>query len=419
VKRQFLPTALAALALLLAMGCATSGSPGPQVAEPVKAPSPSAGADGGPNTHALMLFDDANQAAASQASAKAPDNAALERKYDAARQADPHLAEADFNLAVLAERQGKREQAFVLYRSALDKKPSLKAAAEALARLTAEQGDIPSAIAQWMDIAQKFPDDAGSRVALAELYRLSSDHDRALEFARQALIRDPKSVGAYKVMLRSDLDRKQYALAKLVGLRALKIDDKDPELYVALGNIQLAEGQPDQAAIQFKRALEVKPDDRGALIELARLALADQDYAAAEASLRRLVETGGGTAEVQLALGVAYKGLGQPDKALAAYDAAEHLNGRLAAVYLDRGILLQRMKGAPDKALEQYKRYVELVGGEGQLPGDSPVPALRREAEQMVRAKAEARKVEEQARTPAPAPAAPAQKPAAAVPTHP
>jgi len=75
------------------------------------------------------------------------------------------------------------------------------------------------------------------------------------------------------------------------------------------------------------------------------------------------------------------------------------------------------MKGAPDRALEQYKRYVDLIGGEGQLPGDSPVPSLRREAEQMVRAKAEAHKVEEQARTPAPPPSA--KPPAAATPTHP
>ena len=414
MTRPLLSIALLGLGLLLA-GCATSAGGGPAPSEPVKQPTVTGPADGGPSAHALALFDDANQAAAAQA--KAPDNAALERRYDAVRQADPRLAEADFNLAVLAERQGKREQAFVLYRSALDKKPSLKAAAEALARLTQEQGDIPSAIAQWMDIAQKFPDDAGSRVALAELYRQGSDHDRALDFARQALIRDPKSMSAYKVMLRSHLDRKQYALAKLVGLRALKIDDKDPDLYVALGDIQLAEGQPDQAAIQFKKALEVRPDHTGALTELARLGLADQDYAAAEASLRRLVETGAATAEVQLALGVAYKGLGQPDKALAAYDAAEHLNARLAAIYLDRGILLQRMKGAPDRALEQYKRYVDLIGGEGQLPGDSPVPSLRREAGQMVRAKAEAHKVEEQARTPAPPPSA--KPPAAATPTHP
>jgi tetratricopeptide (TPR) repeat protein len=418
-------TLLGALVALTLAGCATPGSAGPEPAAANKpaAPPVASTADAPPNSRAMTLFDDANQTAQAQAKAKAPDDAALERKYDAARQADPRLAEADFNLAVLAERQGKREQAYLLYRSALDKKPSLKPAAEALARITAEQGDIPSAMAQWSDIALKFPDDSGSRVALAELYRQSSDHDRALEFARQALIRDPKNVAAYKVMLRSDLDRKQYALARLVGLRALKIDEKDPELYVALGEVQLAEGQPDSAEVQFKKALEMKPDDRAALTQLARLALAEQDYPAAEVALRRLVETGGGTAEVQLALGVAYKGLGQPDKALAAYDAAEKLNGRLAAVYLDRGIVLQRYKGAPDRALEQYKRYVELLGGEQSLPGDSPVPTLRREAEQMMKAKAEARRVEEQAKTPAPA-AAPAPapapaKPAPATPTKP
>jgi len=397
-------------ALLAAAGCATSGSPAP---EPSAAPAPSAGPtggapDAGPSTHAVLLFDDANRSAQAQAKSKAQDDAALERKYEAARQADPRLAEADYNLAVVVERQGRREQAFLLYRSALDKKPSLRPAADALARMTAEQGDIPSAMAQYSDIAQKFPDDASSRVALAELYRLSSDHDRAMEWARAALIRDPKNIAAYKVMLRSDIDRKQYALAKLVGLRALKLDERDPEIYVALGEVQLAENQPDKAALQFRKVLEVKPDDRAALTHLAWLALLDQDYAQAEPALRKLVESGGGTAEVQLALGVTYKGLGQPDKALAAYDAAERLNPRLAAVYLDRGIVLQRSKGAPDRALEQYRRYVELLGGEQSLPQDSPVPALRREAEQAMRAKAEARKVEEQARTPAPAPAAPA-----------
>ncbi len=415
-----LPLLLSAGMTLLGLsGCATSGASAPEAAPaPVKATAPAAvetQPDGGLSSRALALFEGANQSAAAQSKAAAPDNAALERQYDAARAADPRLAEADFNLAVLAERQGKREQAFLLYRSALDKKPSLKVAAEALARMTAEQGDVPSAMAQWNDIAQKFPDDSGARVALADLYRISGDHDRCLEYARQALIRDPKNVAAYKVMMRSDLDRKQYALARLVGLRALKIEEKNAGLYVLLGQVALAEGQPDQAAVQFKKALEVKADDRPALVELSRVALAEQDYALAERLLRRLVESGGGTAEVQLALGVAYKGLGQPDKALLAYDAAQKLNGRLAAVYLDRGICLQRMKGAPDRALEQYKRYVEVLGGEQAVPDNSPLPALRREAEQMVRAKAEAQKVEEQARMPAPAaPAAPKPTPAPA-----
>ncbi len=108
---------------------------------------------------------------------------------------------------------------------------------------------------------------------------------------------------------------------------------------------------------------------------------------------------GGGSAEVHLDLGVAYRGLGQPDKALAEYDAAEKLQPRLAAIYLNRGIVLQRYKDAPEKSLELYKQYVALSGGESALPNDAPVLALRREAEQLVAAKSQARAQEQQAKT--------------------
>jgi len=96
---------------------------------------------------------------------------------------------------------------------------------------------------------------------------------------------------------------------------------------------------------------------------------------------------------------VAYRGLGQPDKALAEYDAAEKLQPKLAAVYLNRGIVLQRYKDAPDKSLELYKQYVALSGGESALPNDAPVLALRREAEALVAAKSQAKVQEQQAKT--------------------
>ncbi len=292
---------------------------------------------------------------------------------------------------MLAERQGKRDQAYAFYLSALQKKPSFKAAAEGLARLTRAQGDLTSAIAQWNDIARAFPDDAGSRAQLAELYRLSGDHDRALELARQALIRDPKNLDAYKTMLRSNLDRKQYAMAELVGVRALKISTTDPDLYLALGDVQLARGAMDKAAAQYQKALEANAGFVPARLALAQLALRDEDFAAAEKQLSRAVADGGGTAEVHLDLGVAYRGLGQPDKALVEYDAAEKLQPKLAAIYLNRGIVLQRYKDAPEKSLELYKQYVALSGGESALPNDAPVLALRREAEQLVAAKSQAR----------------------------
>ena len=96
---------------------------------------------------------------------------------------------------------------------------------------------------------------------------------------------------------------------------------------------------------------------------------------------------------------MAYRGLGQPDKALAEYDAAEKLQPKLAAIYLNRGIVLQRYKDAPDKSIELYKQYVALSGGESALPNDAPVLALRREAEALVAAKSQARVQEQQAKT--------------------
>ncbi|MGZ6035936.1 MAG: adventurous gliding motility TPR repeat lipoprotein GltE [Myxococcaceae bacterium] len=394
-----------ALAALLATACATTAPAekapaAPVASEPTTAPGPTAAsAPSAPNARAMLLFEDATKAADAQAKSGTRDDAALERRFEAVRQADPTFAEADYNLGVLAERQGKRDQAYAFYLSALQKKPSFKAAAEGLARLTQAQGDVTAAIAQWNDIARAFPDDAGSRAQLAELYRLSGDHDRALELARQALIRDPKNLDAYKTMLRSNLDRKQYAMAELVGVRALKISTTDPDLYLALGDVQLARGAMDKAAAQYQKALEANASFVPARLALAQLALRDEDFAAAEKQLSRAVADGGGSAEVHLDLGVAYRGLGQPDKALVEYDAAEKLQPKLAAIYLNRGIVLQRYKDAPEKSLELYKQYVALSGGESALPNDSSVLALRREAEQLVAAKSQARAQEQQSKT--------------------
>ena len=389
----------AAAAALLATACATSAPAEKAPAAPVTASTPAGPAPSAPNSRAMLLFEDATKAAEAQAKSGARDDAALERRFEAVRQADPSFAEADYNLGVLAERQGKREQAYASYRSALQKKPSLKPAAEGLARLTRAQGDLPSAIAQWNDIARAFPDDAESRAQLAEIYRLTNDHDRAQELARQALIRDPKSLGAYKTLLRSNLDRKQFAMAELVGVRALKISTTDPDLYLAIGDVQMAKGAPDKATAQYQKALEANGSFVPARLALARLALRDEDFAAAEKHLSRAVTDGGGSAEVHLDLGVAYRGLGQPDKALAEYDAAEKLQPKLAAIYLNRGIVLQRYKDAPDKSLELYKQYVALSGGESALPSDAPVLALRREAEALVAAKSQGRVQEQQLKT--------------------
>lgn len=349
------------------------------------------------SSRSQLLFEDALKAAEAQRKSGRWDYPVLERKFQAALEADSRLAEADYNLGVLAERQGKLDEASRHYKSALRRKPSLHQAQENLAVLAQNKGDVQGAVGMYQEIIKNNPDDASSRARLAEIYRRNGEQERAMEMARQSLVKDPKTLGAYKVMMRSYADQKKPAMAKLVALRALKLDDRDPELYQTLGLLLLQENEPEKARVQFRKAVEVQNDYLPAHIQLARMALKSEDYAGAEGHLRRVLQANGKNPEALLDLGVAYKGLGQYDKAMQAYDEAEKINGDLPAIYLNRGIILHKVKDAPERAMELYRKYLALAG-EAALPADAPIFALMKEADQLIQAKAEAKEAEMQAK---------------------
>lgn len=389
---------LLAAVSLAAAGCTSS-----------KATGPAAGKTAGPNAGkteaaqpisntAKARFEDALKAFDTQKKAKAIDYPSLERKFQAALEADGNLAEADYNLGVLAERQGKLTEARAHYKTALAKKPSLRQASENLAVMEQNAGNVAGAVALYQEVLQRYPDDAQSRARLAEIYRQQGDHTKAMDLSRAALMRDPQSTTALKVMIRSYLDRKQLAMAKLVALRGVKLDATDPELHHAVGLILLKEGDVDEARLSFKKALEVREDYVPSHVELAQLALNAENFPAAEQHLRRILQADGKNAAAHLGLGVAYKGMGQYDKAMQEYDEAEKLDPELAAVNLNRAIILHRVKDAPERAEELYRKYIAMAGGEVALPAEAPVFALLREVEVIVNAKREARFAEEQAK---------------------
>lgn len=384
------------LALLTLVGCATQKG----VARPseVKVGGPQVG-QGKPvqpeiSTRAKLLFEDAVKLAQAQERAGTWDYATLERKFQAAVNEDPDLAEAEYDLGVLAERQGKKAEAVAHYQAALRKKPTLKQAAENLAVIMQNDGNVQGAVQIYQKILERYPDDGSSRARLAEIYLQQGDHERAMEMAREALIREPKTLTAYKVMMRSNLERGQLSMARLVALRAQKLDDKDPELYFTVGQIFLKEKDRDHAIIQFNKALEVRPDYLPAHVELAKISMQNEDYAGAEEHIRHLLQADAKNAEAHVALGVAYKGMGQFDKALQEYEQAEKLDPELASVYLDKGVILARYKNAPEKGLELFKKYVALSG---EVNSEAPVFKLIDETQDVLKKKEEERLALEEA----------------------
>lgn len=374
-----------------------AGEPPPAMAEH----SPS---DSGPkvpeqpkiSSRATLQFEEANKFMEQQKHSGTPDYATAARKYEAAVAADERLAEADYNLGVISERQGNIPDAEAHFKTALSKKPSLRAAAEGLARVAESRGDTQAALSGYEDVAKQYPDDARSRARIASMLQKAGDDDQALEYSRQALMRDPKSLLALKAMMNVFINKREFPMARLVALRALKVSDSDPELYQAIGLVFTAEKQPDKARVQFTKALSVRPEFLPAHLMLAKLALKDEDYPRAQGHLGQILKTDPQNAQAHLDMGVAWKGMGKYDQALAEYDAAEKLDPKLAGIYLNRGIILHHFKDSPEKGLALYRKYIELKGGDVAVPAGSPVFALVKEADQVIAAKAEAAKMEGQ-----------------------
>lgn len=392
----------AVLAGLLAPGCATPTGTGPSGVAGPKVVKNTEGAPQGEhvpeiNTRAKLAFEDAVKALEAQKKAKVMDYSGLEKKFRAAADADPALAEATFNLGVLAERQGKMKDAVSLYKEALSRKPTLRQAAENLAVIAQNNGDEKAAVAIYQDILTNYPDDASSRARLAEVYRRRGEPDKALELSREALFRDPRTLQAYKTMMAVYYEQKQYSLARLIALRAAKLDDMDPEVAYTVGLINLAEKEPAKARAQFKRAVEARSDFLPAHYELAKMAFAQEDYQGAEDHLRHIMQMTGAKPELLLNLGVAYKGMGQLDKALVTYDEAQKLNPDMPELYLNRGIIIA-LKGDPEKAIELYKTFIARKGGETSVPVDHAVHALIEDQEKAIKNREEEKRLAEEAK---------------------
>ncbi len=340
---------------------------------------------------AKLIFEDALKSYETQKKAKSVDYAGLEKKFRAAVDADPNLAEATYNLGVLADRQGKTKEAVSLYKEALAKKPTLRQAAENLAVIAQNNGDEAGAIRIYTDILTNYPDDAGSRARMAEISRRKGDLDKAIELSREALFRDPKTLQAYKTMMQVYFEQKQYSLTRLIALRASKLDDNDPEISYTLGLINLAEKDTAKARTNFKRAVEARPDFLPARYELCRMAFAQEDYKGAEEHLRRILQSNGKNADALLNLGVAYKGMGELDKAMATYDEVQKLNGDMPELYLNRGIIIG-LKGDPEKAITLFKNYLARKGEAG-VGMDHPVHTLIAEQEEVIKKREEDKRI--------------------------
>jgi tetratricopeptide (TPR) repeat protein len=414
--------------LAAALGCAGAPPRPGDTERPSRAPSatpvaPSKGVQAEPAPgvasslppRAQRLFEEAVRAEEEHKKSANPDWGYLERKWRSVADA-ADVAEAHHNLGVLLERQGKLGDARAQYERALELKPGLRQSAVNLGVLLEKQGDTRGAAAVYARCVQDFPEDGVSRARLAALYQGTGQIDEAWRLAREALAREPQLLTAYKVLARVSLQRNDLDLAKLVAMRAQKLDARDPELPYIVGQVLARQGDDAGAEAQFRSVLALAEGFLPARHALLEVALRKKAWGPVSEHAQAILKIEPGNAPVHLALGLALRYTGKADEALAAYDRAEKASGdRLAEVHLARGVLLARLKAECGPALAELRVYQDRAPV---TPEGAQVAKLQQECEAQLeesrKAAEAAKQMQEEAARQAAAKAAEAEKAAAA-----
>jgi tetratricopeptide (TPR) repeat protein len=146
---------------------------------------------------------------------------------------------------------------------------------------------------------------------------------------------------------------------------ALRMPKAAP-LYVTLGLVQVKRGQAGPGMAQFKRALELDPNNAAARVNAAFLALAYRDYQQAMTHLDAAVGLGAVSKEVVAGRCYALEGLRQGEGAAACFAELAARPGlgdnERAGYFYALGSVHQMLTRKPKSALEAYRRYVELKG---------------------------------------------------------
>jgi tetratricopeptide (TPR) repeat protein len=156
--------------------------------------------------------------------------------------------------------------------------------------------------------------------------------------------------------------------------RSVKRDPLYLPTVVHLGHAEAELGRDGQADRWYRQALALDPQDASARLGLGRIALGRRDFAGAVEQLEIARGLAPSASGIAYSLGLAYRGLGDSDRALPLLEQRGRIPPRLQDPWLDqmndqrrgmlvhinRGIGLAR-EGRHQQALVEFERAVELA----------------------------------------------------------
>jgi tetratricopeptide (TPR) repeat protein len=243
--------------------------------------------------------------------------------YRQALTLDPKLAGAELGLGQALLRQAKLDEAAPHYQTAASLDPKLKSFLGELGLAYAQAKRYDEAIALF----KEFPDDAGAREQLGQLYLTTNrPADAVAQFQAAAQI------------------------------------SPSPANEVALATAYLKNNQPDLAAPILERELAANPNDYELHMVIGRIHRDKHDYASAATQFVSAAQLKPEAVEAWNEAATSFVLAGLYPQALAALDKIHNLNADTAGDFYFRAVALDKMHQVKP-ALASYQRFLQLSQG--------------------------------------------------------
>ncbi len=150
---------------------------------------------------------------------------------------------------------------------------------------------------------------------------------RSREAVETALRLDPELAEAHTSLGLLESDRFRWAPAEKAFKRALELNPNHANALLWYSLVFLGRNELDRSMAMIRRAEEVDPLSPVILANIVQRLNIKGDHAAALEQANKAHEVQPGYMDVYLGTGLAYEGLGQPEKAIAAYRTGAGLSG--------------------------------------------------------------------------------------------
>lgn len=378
-------------ALWAALALTACGPPPPPAPPPVAQPAPAPPAAPTPAAQpALPPVDVSAVLRDGKEAAARGDLAGAEARFRQAVTLDRGLAEAHYDLGVLAEWRGRYADARRHYRDALGARTDFGPAVIALGRLELREGDTDGALAVARQQLARQADSPSLRNALNRL-RLDAEReiDRVEADSKAVLRDDEKNVPAMINLAWAYHHQGRHELAVAILKNARAIDPDDPEILLRKALAHQALGEDLKARLALEEASRL-PGGGSAEVHnnLGLIYHAAGDFAGAEGQFRQALDRWPDMLAARINLGNALKGQQRFAEADAALQAALDQAPRDPAVLYNLGILYldgQLPEVAPLSRLERslafFEGYKQTAGAR---PDDDPVDEYIEEARKRI-----------------------------------